>query len=160
MAAPLLLALGVAFAPSVAGCSEDDESTGCPARQPSYSGTEECSEEGVSCGYGQECCCGSCYTSYECTCRYGTWSCYYTDACYMPMCGGSGGTGASGGAGGTAGTGGTGASGGAGGVGGTAGAGGATGGAGGVSGGSGGTAGSGGSAGSGGATGRSAGSGG
>ena len=43
-----------------------------------------CTSDGLVCNYGQECCCGSCYTSTVCTCDGKGWSCYATDACLAP----------------------------------------------------------------------------
>ncbi len=42
---------------------------------------EACSGEGLRCQFGQECCCGTCYPSLDCTCAGGTWACAATDAC-------------------------------------------------------------------------------
>ncbi len=61
---------------------EGGTATECPEEQP-FDGA--CTE-GLVCGYGQECCCGSCYSSYVCDCFAGLWQCYYTDACYIPPC--------------------------------------------------------------------------
>ena len=53
----------------------------CPA-SPAFSG--KCSNEGLKCDYGQECCCGKCYPSTVCSCMGGSWACYATDACMLP----------------------------------------------------------------------------
>jgi len=37
--------------------------------------------DGARCSYGEETCCGQTFTSLECSCEAGTWSCYFTDAC-------------------------------------------------------------------------------
>jgi len=42
----------------------------------------------LSCDYGQECCCGSCYPSIGCTANAGeSFGCFYTDACLVSDCG-------------------------------------------------------------------------
>ena len=56
----------------------------CPISEPSFDGSDPCDAAGLSCEYGQECCQGSCFPSYVCDCSGGTWSCYYTDACFGP----------------------------------------------------------------------------
>ena len=122
-----LLAFGLALAlgacDSGGGGGDGGATTtasGCPADvQPASASETPCSEEGLVCDYGSECCCGSCAPSYICTC-YGEngWSCNYTDHCLGGGFCGSGGAGASGGAGGTGGAGGVGGAGGAGGQGG------------------------------------------
>ncbi|MEJ7733858.1 MAG: hypothetical protein WKG00_32270 [Polyangiaceae bacterium] len=61
----------------------------CPAAQPR--GRESCSDDGLVCEYGDECCCGQCFPSYGCVCSGGVWGCSYTDACFAPSCGGTGG---------------------------------------------------------------------
>ena len=55
----------------------------CPAAAPI--GAAGCSD-GLSCEYGEECCCGDCHPSLVCDCRGGQWGCYYTDACMIPHC--------------------------------------------------------------------------
>jgi hypothetical protein len=52
----------------------------CPASEPGFPDT--CDAIGLHCDYGQECCNNNCYPSYSCDCTGGTWSCYYTDACF------------------------------------------------------------------------------
>ncbi len=56
----------------------------CPAEVPI--GGLECTQNGMQCDYGQECCCGQCYASTECTCQNGTFACLATDACMIPSC--------------------------------------------------------------------------
>ena len=75
------------------------DSTECPAEAPELTDAQACPQEGLICSYGEECCCGSCSPSYVCECNGGDWSCYFTDACFMPQCG-SGGGGGQGGQGG------------------------------------------------------------
>jgi len=55
----------------------------CPA-EPAIN--EACTDEGVSCAWGEECCCGTCSPSLVCTCASGSWACYATDACFIPSC--------------------------------------------------------------------------
>jgi hypothetical protein len=50
----------------------------CPAAAPIG---ESCSAEGLSCEYGQECCCGDCGPSISCQCSGGGWACLNTDRC-------------------------------------------------------------------------------
>jgi hypothetical protein len=57
---------------------------GCPAAGDLNN--MACSEEGLTCNVGQECCCGECFPSLRCTCTGGQFSCYYTDACMRPAC--------------------------------------------------------------------------
>jgi len=64
-------------------------SSGCPDAAPDFGGKDTCTEPNKSCSYGTECCCGDCYASYLCSCQSGFWSCYYSDACYVPPCGGN-----------------------------------------------------------------------
>jgi hypothetical protein len=97
----------------------------CPMERPSFDGTTSCSEEGAACSFNEECCCGSCFPSYQCQCSGGNWLCYYTDACFAPSCEGMGGAGGAGGSGGGSGGGGAGGSGGGSGGGGAGGSGGA-----------------------------------
>ncbi len=60
-----------------------DGSTGvCPSEFPSGS----CSDEGLRCEYGQECCCGECFPSLVATCSGGSWAGMNTDACFRPGC--------------------------------------------------------------------------
>ncbi|MCB9734479.1 MAG: hypothetical protein H6745_17990 [Deltaproteobacteria bacterium] len=61
-----------------------DAAGACPATTPDFSAG--CSTEGLSCGFGQECCCGQCYASTSCTCSDGQWACHATDACFIPAC--------------------------------------------------------------------------
>jgi len=61
-------------------CPPEDEAIGA-----------SCSEEGARCDYGQECCCGQCYTAFTCTCSGGSLGCMYTDACLIPSCPGDAG---------------------------------------------------------------------
>ncbi|MFO0591234.1 MAG: hypothetical protein U0441_27050 [Polyangiaceae bacterium] len=53
---------------------------------------QACSSETAHCEYGQECCDGSCYPEEVCDCASGTWSCYFTDACFIQTGGSGGGT--------------------------------------------------------------------
>lgn len=55
----------------------------CPAEWPQPG--QACSGD-QTCSYGEECCCGACYPSFECTCAGGQFACYYTDACLVPGC--------------------------------------------------------------------------
>lgn len=58
--------------------------SGCPADLPVNGVPGSCNDETLSCGYGEECCYGECYSSQECLCSGGAWYCYYTDACFGP----------------------------------------------------------------------------
>ena len=61
----------------------DADPGGCPA-EPAI-GQGGCTKPGLTCNYGQECCCGKCYPSTVCSCNSdGTWACYATDACMIP----------------------------------------------------------------------------
>ena len=77
---------GFACSDGPAGGSKDAKTTGgadaasCPAERPEAVGGS-CSTTGLTCDYGEECCCGECYASYSCTCDGGTWRCHFTDAC-------------------------------------------------------------------------------
>lgn len=55
--------------------------TSTPSCPESATPNSACSDEGLSCQFGQECCCGACYPSLSCTCGGGTWACAATDAC-------------------------------------------------------------------------------
>lgn len=57
--------------------------TGCPPGAPIG---QECSQAGLRCEYGTECCCGRCYPSIVCECDADRFGCYYTDACLIPGC--------------------------------------------------------------------------
>lgn len=67
---------------------EDDEppAPGCPEMAPDF--RDSCSEEGLECAWGIECCCGECYDSTVCECTDGGWACYATDACFIESCAG------------------------------------------------------------------------
>lgn len=56
----------------------------CPAEEPTPNAP--CTDEGLTCEFGQECCCGDCFPSFSCTCLSGTWACLFTDACLAPPC--------------------------------------------------------------------------
>ena len=58
-----------------------DGSALCPTAAPKTNGA--CTTAGLSCSFGQECCCGKCYPSLACTCSGSTWVCAATDACWM-----------------------------------------------------------------------------
>lgn len=57
----------------------------CPATPPIG---ETCSsaDEGISCEWGTECCCGDCFASTFCECAGGGWGCGATDACFIESC--------------------------------------------------------------------------
>ncbi|MEZ4269436.1 MAG: hypothetical protein R3F39_24005 [Myxococcota bacterium] len=59
----------------------------CPATAPDPNGA--CTDEGLVCDYGQECCCGECFSSFVCECSAGGWACFFTDACFIPSCDGT-----------------------------------------------------------------------
>jgi hypothetical protein len=42
---------------------------------------DPCATGDQECPYGEECCCGQCYSLYECSCAQGIWMCSFTDAC-------------------------------------------------------------------------------
>ena len=69
-----------------ADCGPDfqcvSEAAGCPTTPPG----ESCSDEGLSCDYGSECCCGDCFSSMFCDCSDGSWVCGATDACLVATC--------------------------------------------------------------------------
>ena len=71
---------------TTAGDTGSDTGSVCPADPFS---TEACDQEGASCNYGTECCCGTCYPSTFCNCSGGQWACGSTDACMRPSCEGS-----------------------------------------------------------------------
>ena len=54
----------------------------CPASLPSGG----CADEGLTCEYGEECCCGQCFPSLVATCSGGQWGAHNTDACLRPAC--------------------------------------------------------------------------
>jgi hypothetical protein len=69
---------------AVKDVDSSDTSSACPQSQPKS--TDQCAVISQKCQYGQECCCGKCYTSYICECQSSkTWGCYYTDACLPPV---------------------------------------------------------------------------
>jgi hypothetical protein len=73
-------------------CQVDEEPPNpslCPTTPPDASGTCDVALDSVTCGWGQECCCGACSPSLQCTCRGGTWACLSTDFCFRPSCEGS-----------------------------------------------------------------------
>lgn len=87
--------------PSACSCDADTGTWTCtadcgpvyacqPAEQPVCPDAVDigssCSDEGLSCSFGQECCCGTCYPSLSCTCTGGSWACFATDACMIPSC--------------------------------------------------------------------------
>lgn len=74
-------ATGIARAELAHFSSYGLEPTGsdCGALNPSPGGA--CSDDGLRCEIGQECCCGQCYPSMVCQCGEGSWGCYATDAC-------------------------------------------------------------------------------
>ncbi len=73
-------------ADTTAGDTGSDTGAVCPAEPFS---TEACDQEGASCNYGTECCCGTCYPSTFCNCSRGQWACGSSDACMRPSCEGS-----------------------------------------------------------------------
>jgi len=42
--------------------------------------------DGLSCEYGEECCCGECHTNFVVSCLDNMWNGYYTDACMNAEC--------------------------------------------------------------------------
>jgi len=44
----------------------------------------------MSCSYGEECCCGQCYSSFSMDCIGGSWLGYFTEACFSRKCGSDG----------------------------------------------------------------------
>lgn len=72
---------GGAETDAVAPADALDGSAQCPSEAPNPNGT--CTTAGLSCNFGQECCCGKCNPSLVCQCTGATWACYYTDACMM-----------------------------------------------------------------------------
>lgn len=98
----VIMLLSFAIAPS---CTTAEPSAPCPTAEPAFDGSSACDQPGQQCAYGEECCCGNCYVSYECECGGGNWSCIFTDACLGPNCGegGAGVTTSSGGSGGSGG---------------------------------------------------------
>lgn len=63
----------------------DAEPGACPAEAPEPGAACD-ADEGTSCGWGEECCCGGCYDSFGCTCSGGQWACFATDACFIESC--------------------------------------------------------------------------
>jgi len=61
-----------------------DPGQGCPLQEPL--GTGGCSQQGLVCQYGTECCCGQCHPAMVCECFGNGWGCYATDACMIPAC--------------------------------------------------------------------------
>jgi hypothetical protein len=59
----------------------------CPSAQPAPNSA--CSDEGLHCTWGSECCCGECFPSFACSCSGGSWGCFFTDACFLPNCDGT-----------------------------------------------------------------------
>jgi hypothetical protein len=79
----LVVAFGTAGSPVECSSANDD-----------IEGTA-CDDENATCEVGEECCCGECSPSLDCSCDDGRWSCYYTDFCaFTESCGGAGGQGA------------------------------------------------------------------
>jgi len=58
--------------------------TVCPVSQPQFG--DSCAQEGLECEYGEECCCGTCYSSVHMSCGAGKWTGYHSDACMQPDC--------------------------------------------------------------------------
>ncbi len=69
--------------PADAPREADAGETGCPPAAPIG---QACSQDGLHCEYGTECCCGQCHPSLVCQCGGGQFGCYYTDACLIPDC--------------------------------------------------------------------------
>lgn len=57
----------------------------CPVAEP-IGETCDPADDGLSCEWGTECCCGECFPSTVCECTGGSWACYATDACMIPSC--------------------------------------------------------------------------
>ena len=59
----------------------------CPQRSPLDSGRKRCNmDPGVTCGYGEETCCGETFDSIVCECIDRLWGCRATEACRNPSC--------------------------------------------------------------------------
>ncbi|MFT6397590.1 MAG: hypothetical protein ACJAYU_002344 [Bradymonadia bacterium] len=56
--------------------------------EPPIGETCSAANEGVSCEWGTECCCGDCFASTFCDCTDGVWGCGATDACFIGSCAG------------------------------------------------------------------------
>jgi hypothetical protein len=56
----------------------------CPAERPTFP-YPSCSGN-QACGYGLECCCGTCLTAFMCNCVNGSYECVDTGVCDNPWC--------------------------------------------------------------------------
>eukprot|EP00978_Attheya_sp_CCMP212_P034996 scaffold149987_cov67-Attheya_sp.AAC.1 len=57
----------------------------CPYEESVIGG--KCNTPGLTCEYGEECCCGECHTSLKCECgNDSTFMCFFMDRCMRPNC--------------------------------------------------------------------------
>jgi hypothetical protein len=73
----------------VTACQTPPNPGACPDTAPSPGAACDESAGPLDCSWGEECCCGGCFPSFQCSCEGGTWLCLNTDACFRPTCDGS-----------------------------------------------------------------------